>query len=169
MWLLIRAWFRFFCTVLIHKYHILVWGWKLKVPLWQLICHDFSKLFNCTETRGYLKYYYPGITEQELSIGWLHHQNRNAHHWEYWVTRDDSTFKAMPMPMNYVREMVADWIAANKAYSNGKVLINGEFLKKAVPKWTLHDQTKQKIVQVLSVEMKQLGYEVPQSTVQLFH
>jgi hypothetical protein len=52
----------------------------------------------------------------------LHHQNANPHHWEYWLTRSGNGVKTgrgvvLKMPEKYVREMVADWMAASRAYT----------------------------------------------------
>jgi hypothetical protein len=44
------------------------------------------------------------------------HCKRNKHHWQYWVT-DWEKQEASLMPMVYVREMIADWMGASKAYA----------------------------------------------------
>jgi hypothetical protein len=44
---------------------------------------------------------------------WLHHQKWNKHHWEYWVIPSHGPLN---MPDKYVREMVADWFAAGRAF-----------------------------------------------------
>ncbi len=55
---------------------------------------------------------------------WLHHQNRNKHHWEYWIPRTghsrcDTPYpdnEPLDVPIEYVYEMIADWLAAGRAY-----------------------------------------------------
>lgn len=48
-----------------------------------------------------------------FDLAWLHHQHRNPHHWQHWILREDSgSIKVLVMPLDYVLEMVADWIGA---------------------------------------------------------
>jgi hypothetical protein len=47
---------------------------------------------------------------------WLHHQHKNAHHWQHWCLREDSgDAKVLEMPEHFAREMVADWMGAGRA------------------------------------------------------
>jgi len=102
-------------TVLLHKWYVLVAGCRLRVPLWRLIAHDLSK-FSSSEFATYARNFYgdkrnsPGFNR-----AWLHHQKHNDHHWEHWVGPVTGHPYSMPMPA--VREMVADWFAASKAYN----------------------------------------------------
>jgi len=56
---------------------------------------------------------------------WLHHIHCNDHHWNHFLFSDGySPYKsgiepsgAMPMPVVCIREMVADWMGASKAYT----------------------------------------------------
>jgi hypothetical protein len=57
--------------------------------------------------------------ERRAAIGrafdraWLAHQHRNPHHWQHWLLReDDGKTKVLLMPVEYVDEMVADWLGA---------------------------------------------------------
>ena len=54
-----------------------------------------------------------------FSKGWLHHEGRNPHHWEYWIDKDYSnlTFKVITMPANYLIESILDRMAASKNYN----------------------------------------------------
>lgn len=104
--------------VLRHKWFVFLAGLQLRVPLWQLIVHDWSK---CTpsEWGAYVRFFYgfkDKLTctcpefgslnahtkacfaaqrrwkiERELpfNLAWLHHQKRNKHHWQYWVLMGD--------------------------------------------------------------------------------
>ena len=51
------------------------------------------------------------------------------------------------MPLHYVVEMVADWVAANRSYSNGSELLNQDRLQKYLQdqKSIIHKETKQDI------------------------
>ena len=44
-------------------------------------------------------------TELRWKKAWLHHQNYNKHHWEYWIV-NKNTREALPMPKKYLIEMV---------------------------------------------------------------
>ncbi len=105
-----------------HKWFVLIIGWKLDVPLYRLLKHDLSK-FKWIEIWGYGRQF---CGDQSDPLGfaeaWLHHQNVNDHHWEYWIprsahTRGDFHDNApMLMPESAMMEMLADWFAAGRTY-----------------------------------------------------
>ncbi len=108
--------YQHFLKVLNHKWYVLLAGLKTKAPLWRLLIHDWSKL-TPTEYMGYYKKFQKQ-DDSEFAAAWLHHQNTNPHHWEYWISRSGpNAGKPMDMPMWAVREMVADWMGAGKAYN----------------------------------------------------
>ena len=94
---------------------------------WQGLVHDMSK-FSFVEFLPSAKYFQgnrsPIEAEKEeigYSKAWLHHKGHNKHHWEYWTDfADDGTIIANKMPVEYVIEMVCDWIGAGKVYSKDK-------------------------------------------------
>lgn len=50
--------------------------------------------------------------KQEYERAWLNHQNKNPHHWQYWVLVNDDPEEGeilIDMPYNYIMEMVCDW------------------------------------------------------------
>lgn len=54
--------------------------------------------------------------EDAFNVAWLRHIHRNDHHWQHWVLRnDDGTTVCLPMPLQVIREMVADWLGAGRA------------------------------------------------------
>ena len=105
-----------------HKWFVMVVGLRLGVPLWRLLKHDLSK-FRWCEIWGYGRQFFgdelAGIV---FAKAWLHHQNTNDHHWEYWIPRSAHTRVGyydnapMEMPEHVMLEMVADWFAAGRAY-----------------------------------------------------
>jgi hypothetical protein len=168
---------------------VFVWGWKLGVPLGQLIAHDFSKLFNRTETRGYvaMSNFWAAKRAQEskttpgpaaippqvkaaYDAGWINHQNMNRHHWEFWMNRNDNgKVTPIPMPMNYARELVADWIAANKVYAASKEFLGVKWFTDNVPKMTLHPETRRNLHNILANEVpKRTGKVVSCEITKLF-
>ena len=76
--------------------------------------HDRSK-YDVIEYRAYDDYFYGGnksyAVKTAFDQAWLHHQHVNPHHWQYWVliNDDDGVNKALPMPEDYILEMIADW------------------------------------------------------------
>ena len=77
--------------------------------------HDSSK-YTVEEFGPYDAYFYQGADSEECNIdeAWLTHQNRNKHHWQYWVlVPDDSgitdTIRPLDMPVEHICEMVCDW------------------------------------------------------------
>ena len=107
--------------LLIHKWFVFAACRRIGVFLWLAIIHDWSK-FRPSEFGPYARCFYASDgTKQykessEFREAWNHHQKRNKHHWQYWlITWDRGTTDPLPMPDNYVREMVADWMGAGRA------------------------------------------------------
>lgn len=109
----------------ITKHKLLVMGGCFKVGLyWQGLTHDLSK-YTPTEFFNGVKYYQgtrsPISAEREdkgYSEAWLHHKGRNRHHYEFWTDMNLETrqYEALPMPRNYLVEMVMDRRAASMTY-----------------------------------------------------
>jgi hypothetical protein len=96
--------------------------------------HDLSKL-TPAELPHYGRQFFGDKSDPYGFICcWLHHQNRNRHHWEYWIPRTGHNRCTppypdgvpVPMPERCVREMVADWMGASRAYG-GKWPVKGEW------------------------------------------
>lgn len=125
--------------VLRHKWFVYRAGRRLRVPLWQLIVHDWTK-FRPSEWTPYVDYFYRpesknrevlsafsefGVcelapygyfAEDRFNGAWNLHQKRNPHHWQYWLlTLDSGQQFPVIMPDKYIREMVADWAGAGRA------------------------------------------------------
>jgi len=115
---------RFIVATLRHKWFVYLAGRRLGVPLWRLIVHDWTKFFLAGAYGAYLYGDDPGRQEHEaFQTAWLYHQNHEGHHWEYWIPRTRHTrgesgeLVPQPTPDVLVREMVADWIGATRAYA----------------------------------------------------
>lgn len=105
-----------------HKWFVLIAGIKIGCPIYRLITHDLSK-FSFKEFPYYGNFFFGNKTKEEkFKRAWVHHQNSNDHHWEYWIPRtshdklkgDDN--KPITMDKNAILEMIADWIGASRAY-----------------------------------------------------
>ena len=112
-------------TILTHRHMVFRFCCRVGIP-WQGLVHDLSK-FTPTEMIPSVRFYQgtssPIGAERRAngySMAWLHHKSQNRHHWEYWVDfRDDGTEYYVKMPMNYLKEMLCDWLAAGKTYNRG--------------------------------------------------
>lgn len=107
-----------------HKWFVLLAGLRLDCSWWRLLTHDLSK-FSWAELPHYQRQFF-GKKNQPWNFirAWIHHQNRNDHHWEYWIPRTGHNRcepaypdnVPVPMPQEAVLEMVADWMGASRAY-----------------------------------------------------
>lgn len=114
---------RYLWSVCKHKWYVFLECCKLGIP-WLGIIHDWSK-FLPSEFFPYARYFYgqkTSWTMYNMNEAWLHHQHRNKHHWQRWVLRLDHPEKReltlYPMPDKYLKEMLADWHGAGRAYGN---------------------------------------------------
>ena len=148
----------YFWLILKHKWFVFLAGIRLGCSFWRLLTHDLSKL-SLTEYFHYQRQFFGAADDPEGFIQcWVHHQNHNDHHWEYWIprtghNRGDLPYpdnEPIPMPMSAVKEMIADWMGAGRAY-NGKWpdLNDWTWLKQNRYKMVLHEETTIKIDYIL--------------------
>lgn len=119
----LKVYFKHFKTITKHK--LIVMKLCFKCGLYkQGLLHDLSK-YSKTEFKTSAFFFQgdrsPIEVEKEhygYSLAWQHHKGHNPHHWEYWID-NLGTYANNPIeiPMNYVIEMVCDWIAAGIVYS----------------------------------------------------
>jgi hypothetical protein len=146
---------KYFWKTVKHKWFILIIGLKLRVPFWRLIIHDLSK-FSFKELPHYARQFYGDKSDQNGFIkAWIHHQNYNDHHFEYWIPRYDSFIKnianvPVEIPHEAVKELVADWLAAGKVYE-GKwpKLGDWSWFEEHFKKIPIHKETRSEIMNLL--------------------
>jgi len=123
-----------FKYIIIHKWYVFLECYK-KGIIWRGITHDLSK-FRPSEFIAYSNYFFhkDGTrrnlkTEtntlewnEKFQLAWCHHQNRNDHHWNYWVIdqhNESNNFDAhggiVAMSPGAMMEMVCDMRGAAKA------------------------------------------------------
>lgn len=148
---LLKGWthaLRYAALTIKHKWYVFLAGAQLGVPVWRLIVHDWSK-FSPSELPAYGQEFFGFGGGEAFSRAWVHHQNHNPHHWEYWITRSDHRIgvsgdanNAVPleMPETYVREMVADWCGASRTYTGGWSIL--EWVEENIGKMRLHPVSK---------------------------
>lgn len=142
-----------------HKAFVFRAGLETGAPWWRLAIHDWSK-YTPAEAPHYGRQFFGAKDDPNgFARAWLHHQNVNPHHWEYWISRTGhdraSHLKgSLRMPMWAVREMVADWLGASRAYEGTwpKDWKSWRWLRenlrsKVLPR--VHPETRQDILAVL--------------------
>jgi len=115
-----------FQTITYHRQLVMKYCFRVGL-YWQGLTHDLSK-YSPTEFLVGAKYYQgdrsPNNAEKEAkgySSSWLHHKDRNKHHFEYCMDYNmpgtsDKLLEGVRMPVRYVVEMFMDRIAACKVY-----------------------------------------------------
>jgi len=145
--------------VLRHKWYVFLECCKLGIPFRGLL-HDMSK-FRPSEWFPYAEMFYGKYGNgfnggyawehtanlqacDKYNEAWLKHQNRNPHHWQYWVLiNDDDPAKCIFIPEKYYLEMIADWRGFSRAI-NGIDNTN-DWYEKHKMKIKLHDFTRERI------------------------
>jgi hypothetical protein len=143
--------------VLVHKYYLIISGIKLRVPIYCILSHDLSK-FGFSELIPYARQFFMDEKlPDQFGLAWLHHQNCNKHHWEYYIIRSSKgsrTPKPLCMPRKFAREMVADWMAASKSYVGSWDM--NHWLDKHWNRMVFHPDTRRYVSKLL----QDLGYDM---------
>ncbi len=127
-----------------HRWYVFIECCKLGI-IWRGIVHDLSK-YRLSEWKPYTNHFFKFTDDGDhpdlpFDTAWLHHIHRNRHHWQYWIVREDNgDTKIMPMPDQYRKEMLADWIGAGRAI-HGRLTIDGWYNENK-HKMKLHLDTK---------------------------
>ncbi len=121
--------------MLIHKYFVFLECCKWGIPVRGLL-HDLSK-FRPSEFFSYTEYYYykngkrrrpagsftnADTLDLKFEYAWLLHQNRNKHHWQFWIIPELAGNKITPMDEASAKEMLCDWIGAGRAKGDLDIL-----------------------------------------------
>jgi len=154
-----KATIKYLILTIKHKWFVLLAGMKLGVPIWRLLLHDMSKFYP-SELPHYGRQFFGKADNPKGFIHcWLKHQNRNKHHWEFWIPRTGHNRctppykdnEPIPMPNVYIKEMVADWMGASRAYE-GVWTTQGRrwpWLENNFDKIRLHPETRRKVTHIL--------------------
>jgi len=145
---------RYFKYVIRHKINVGIECCKMSMYL-HALTHDLSK-FRPSEFIPYAKFFqsknrannYSRSDESDSNFqkGWLLHQKRNKHHWNYWVsvTRKDEIIP-LPMPFKYIKQMVADWRGMSRKFGGTAQ----EYYNENKDKFIIHPDTDMKIAIIL--------------------
>jgi hypothetical protein len=119
-----RRYLAYLKALLRHKWFVFLAGRELGLGIIRLTIHDWDKfgprMFNAYSHAFYAadgsKHY---VESEEFDVTWLRHQNVSKHHWQAWVLMEDSgSVRCLKMPDADMREMLADWQGAGRAYGN---------------------------------------------------
>jgi hypothetical protein len=122
-----QEWIEKFSNLLVeHLTHFQSAAQLLDVPKGQIVTHDKSK-WQDEEWLPCVRRFGGGIKDvDEFNLAWLHHIHHNKHHPEHWAViktaykygGQDNNILFLPMPYEYVQEMIADWMAVQKTYAD---------------------------------------------------
>lgn len=122
----INRYFAHFITITKHKFIVMKLCFKCGLYKRGLL-HDLSK-YGPTEFWSSARHFQgdksPIDVEKQkygYSLAWQHHKGHNPHHWEYWID-NVGTYSNTPIniPLEYIIEMICDWVGAGIVYSNHK-------------------------------------------------
>ena len=157
--IVVSAW-KHFKTITTHK--LLVMDGCFKVGLYkQGLLHDLSK-YSPTEFLIGARYYQgdksPNAAERAekgYSEAWMHHKGRNKHHYEYWtdMSMETKRYESVPMPRNYLVEMVMDRRAACMVYQGEKYTSASalEYYLRSKERNLMHPRTQQELEYILTM------------------
>lgn len=150
---------KYFWIALRHKWFVLLASFRVRLPLWRALTHDLSK-FTRAELLPYDRWFFGAKDNpKEFARAWLHHQNHNPHHPEYWIIRSDLTDGksgvvdgCLEMPEVHIREMIADWMGASKAHTGSWDM--AKWLLEKLSRIQLHPYTRVRVNELLA----EIGY-----------
>ena len=139
-----------FITITKHRHLVMKLCFKMGLYK-QGLLHDLSK-YSYTEFSNSAKYYVgtysPTISERKekgYSDVWMHHKGRNKHHYEYWFDFSNVEKKYVPIkiPIQYVKEMICDRIAASKVYLKDQYTKSSalEYFNRTYDRHEMHPET----------------------------
>ena len=146
-----------FITITKHKYYVMKFCFKCGLYKRGLL-HDLSK-YSLTEFFSSARYFQGTSSpidaekrEKGYSLAWQHHKGHNPHHWEYWID-NVGTYKNTPckIPIEYVIEMICDWLGAGIVYSKQRPNYNQpyveplEYYNKCKTERIFHEETQELI------------------------
>ena len=154
-----NAW-KHFCTINAHRWRVMQGCFRIGLYR-QGLTHDLSKYAPtefCQGARYYQGTRSPNAAEREdkgYSEAWMHHKGRNRHHYEYWtdMNRETKRYEPIPMPRNYLVEMVMDRRAAcmtyqGKDYRDDSAL---NYFQKSRERTLMHPETCRQLGYILTI------------------
>ena len=157
-----------FITITKHRHLVMKLCFKMGIYK-QGLLHDLSKYSFVeffTSAKYYAGTYSPTISERKdkgYSDIWMHHKGRNKHHYEYWFdfSYAENKYVAIKIPINYVKEMVCDRIAASKVYLKDQYTPSSalEYFNRTYDKNEMHPETRDLLKSWLELVSEKGEYE----------
>jgi len=126
-----------------HKWFVGIECLRLGIP-WRAITHDLSKL-ELHEWMPYVDYFYGTkvLGPTAFDEAWLAHQRCNCHHWQcHVVIMDDGSMRGLPMELDDIKEMLADWRGMSAMRGIGSI---AKWYVEHEPLMELHWSTKARL------------------------
>lgn len=119
--------------------------------------HDQSK-FKLDEFNAYRDFFYTKKTKEvqlNFNYAWNYHKNRNPHHWQYWMSYNNThkNYDVLEMPIQYVLEMLCDWGGMSLKFKDTP----SKFYNTNKDEIILHKNTKTNIIKLLPYFDKIIG------------
>lgn len=145
-----RKYFKYFIYIVEHKKNVFIECIKDGLFI-HAFTHDLSK-FRISEFVPYARFFFrtdrsnnyniKDELDKDFQYGWNHHQKRNKHHWNYWVSITRKN-EIIPIPMSeiYVRQMLCDWGAMSRKFGGDIIKYYDDNKEKMI----LHEITMQRI------------------------
>lgn len=156
-----RRYWAYLKALLRHKYFVFVEGRKLDLGIIRLLIHDWDK-FGPQMFIAYACAFYAAdgskqyVETEAFDRTWNRHQKVSKHHWQAWVLMEDSgAVKVLKMPELDMREMLADWRGAGRAYGNPDT---AGWYEKTKHARKLHPETQAWIEQQIGVSVEVKAY-----------
>lgn len=149
----IKYW-KYFKYIVEHKKNVFIECWKGGLYT-HAFTHDMSK-FLPSEFIPYANFFYntdrynsynkSDENNENFLWGWNHHQKRNKHHWNYWVsvTRKNEIVP-VPMPEKYIKQMICDWKGMSRKFGGNWI----DYYNKNKENFILHPQTENTIERII--------------------
>lgn len=152
--LFMNKYWKYFLYIIEHKINVGIECYKAKLFI-HMITHDLSKFLPSEfipyarffyETNRYKDYNKKDESNINFQKGWLFHQKRNKHHWNYWisVTRKNEIIP-IPMPEKYIKQMICDWKGMSRRFKDTSL----DYYERNKENMILHQKTIDKVEELL--------------------
>ena len=163
---MLRDYYIFVKTLTRHRIYVMIECWK-KGLIWTGLIHDYSKylpmeLFpyaryskgDWNKLRDKSGYYKPQTEDEGFNRALHHHVTNNKHHWQYWVMNVEAgEVTPLRIPKKYLKEMMCDWIGANKVRNiENPIEAARTWYRANRNKILLHEEARSWIMEFLGLE-----------------
>ena len=126
-----------------------------------VFAHDHSKDAP-NEYEAYDNWFYGNqsyAAKQAFEEAWLIHIHNNPHHWQHWVLifdDPDEPTTYIPIPLEYIIEMICDWWAFS--WKDGNLYEIFDWYTKHAPHIQMNDESREQVEHILQKIKDKLDY-----------